>query len=679
MEDVKKRLEDLKNLIRKHEYLYYVEANPEISDMEFDRLLEELQAIESANPDWVTPDSPTQRVGDSVTSFLTVRHRVPMMSIENSYSTGDIHEWLERCEKLLGQSPFPVVAELKIDGVSGTFNYRDGSLQSGATRGNGQEGDLITSNVKTIRSLPLLIDSRYDMDIRGEIYTPRTVLEKLNQTRIENGEEPFKNCRNLTAGTIKSLDPSVAASRGLQVMVYGIAQAQELGFKRHSEALTFLQKQGFRLNKAWKVCQNHSEIFEFIDSIAGKRHEFDFDIDGIVIKVDQLLQQQELGNTAKAPRWAVAYKYPQERAISRLLTVEWQIGRSQLTPVAGLEPVELGGTTVSRASLHNLDQIKEKDIRIGDRVVVEKAGYIIPYIVEALPAERTGNEQVIEPPAICPVCQQTISIGKGEDEDTATVVKCENPLCQGVISRRIIHFITQMEIENFGPQLVDRLLETGIVKAVEDILHLDAATLSKVERMGDKSAAKIAANIAAAKTKPLFRLISALGINNVGIVVSEKIAASCQQSFAAFLSADTDFLVQIEGIKDRVAQAIISFRENQLHQKLIEELKLWWQGPSPEELASQKAGDSLAGKSFVVTGEAEVPRRKLEELIKSHGGLVKSSVSPKTDYLLIGSMEGENFVSSKKTKALQHSIPIIDEHELCRILGVEFETIKNQG
>jgi DNA ligase (NAD+) len=601
------------------------------------------------------------------------------MSIENSYSTGDINDWLTRCEKLLGQNPFPVVAELKIDGVSGTFNYREGRLQSGATRGNGIEGDLITGNIKTIKSLPLTIKSQFDMDIRGEIYTPRPVLEKLNQARIENGEEPFKNCRNLTAGTIKSLDPAVAAARGLQVMVYGIAQAQELGFKRHSEALTFLEEQGFKLNKAWKICHNASEITDFIDSIAGKRHEFDFDIDGIVIKVDQLVQQQELGNTAKAPRWVVAYKYPQERAVSRLLSVEWQIGRSQLTPVANLEPVELGGTTVSRASLHNLDQIREKDIRVGDQVIVEKAGYIIPYIVEALPANRTGSELLIEPPTLCPVCQQSISIGKGEDEDTATLVRCDNPLCRGVISRRIIHFITQMEIENFGPQLVDRLLETGVISSVEDILHLNAATLTTVERMGDKSATKIAANIAAARMKPLYRLISALGINNVGIVVSEKIAASCNQSFEVFLSADIAALIQIEGIKDRVARSIISFRENQLNQKLIEELKLWWQGPSAEEIASQRSGDTLAGKSFVVTGEAEVPRRKLEDLIKSHGGLVKSSVSPKTDYLLIGSLEGESFVSSKKTKAIQHKIAIIDEYELCRILGVELEKVKIKG
>ncbi|MDD3145986.1 MAG: NAD-dependent DNA ligase LigA [Candidatus Riflebacteria bacterium] len=675
MDELKSRLEALRNKIRRHEYLYYVEVEPEISDGEFDRLVEQLKEIETAHPELITPDSPTQRVGESVTSFSPVKHRVPMMSIENSYSAGDINDWLIRCEKLLGQNPFPVVAELKIDGVSGTFHYANGIFDSGATRGNGLEGDLVTANVKTIRSLPLSIKGIYDMDVRGEIYTPRPVLEKLNQVRSENGEEPFKNCRNLTAGTIKSLDPAVAASRSLQVMVYGIAQAFDLGFKKHSEVLDFLAEQGFKLNKAWKVCNSASEIWEFIEDIARRRSEFDFDIDGVVIKIDSLAQQQELGNTARAPRWVIAYKYPQERAISRLLSVEWQIGRSQLTPVANLEPVQLGGTTVSRASLHNLDQIREKDIRIGDQVVVEKAGYIIPYIVEALTEKRSGNESEITPPAFCPSCNQAIDILQGTDDDTATVVRCLNPFCQGVIARRIIHFITQLEIENFGPQLVDRLLETGQIKVLEDILSLSPESLAQIERMGEKSAVKICASLNAAAKKPLFRLISALGITNVGIVVSEKIASRLNQSFAAFLAADMGTLVQIEGIKDRVAQNIRDFIDDSQNQRLLDALKEWWQGPSAAEIASQRAGEQLNGKSFVVTGEAVVPRRQLEELIKSHGGQTKSSVSPKTDYLLIGSLESPDYVSTKKSKALQHKIPIINEHDLATMLGKHFETV----
>lgn len=677
--EVRKKLDGLRNLIRRHEHLYFVEANPEITDGEFDRLMQQLKDLEAAYPDLITPDSPTQRVGESVTSFNSVKHRVPMMSIENSYSAGDINDWLTRCEKLLGRSPFPVVAELKIDGVSGTFHYRDGALQSGATRGNGIEGDLITGNVKTIRSLPLKIDSALDMDVRGEIYTPRQVLEKLNKARIDNGEEPFKNCRNITAGTIKSLDPSVAAGRGLQTMTYGIAQAFELGFKSHSDVLNQLRLLGFKVNAAWRLCSSAEEISEFIEEIARRRNEFDFDIDGIVIKIDNLAWQLELGSTAKAPRWVIAYKYPQERAVSQLLNVEWQIGRSQLTPVAYLEPVELGGTTVSRASLHNLDQIREKDIRIGDRVVVEKAGYIIPYIVEALPDQRTGSEQTINPPEHCPTCAEKIYVGRGDEDETATIVRCQNPACRGVIARRIIHFITQMEIENFGPQLVDRLLEAGVIKKVEDILTLDAGTLAGIERMGEKSATKIVGNLAAAKAKPLFRLISALGISNVGIVVSEKIAQRFNQSFDSFLTAELQALTEVEGIKERVARCIIDFLGDQQNHSFIDALKNWWHGPSAEELASQKAGDQLSGRSFVVTGEAVIPRRKIEDLIKSYGGQTKSSVSPKTDYLLIGSLEGDDYVSTKKTKALQHKVPIIDEFKLAEMLGISFETIKNQG
>ncbi|HPT47960.1 MAG TPA: helix-hairpin-helix domain-containing protein, partial [Candidatus Rifleibacterium sp.] len=384
----------------------------------------------------------------------------------------------------------------------------------------------------------------------------------------------------------------------------------------------------------------------------------------------------ELGNTAKAPRWVIAYKYPQERAVSRLLSVEWQIGRSQLTPVACLEPVELGGTTVARASLHNLDQITEKDIRIGDQVVVEKAGYIIPYIVESLPEKRTGDEKMIEPPSECPVCRQKITIFKSADAETATTVRCENPDCRGVIARRVIHFITQMEIENFGPQLVDRLLEAGMIKEIEDVLSMQAASLAGIERMGEKSAVKITASIAAAAGKPLFRLISALGINNVGIVVSEKIAEHCNQSLEAFLGADIATLVKIEGIKERVAQSIRDYLENPRNHQFIAALKVWWHGPSAAEIASQRAGSQLNGKSFVVTGEAVVPRRELEELIKAHGGQVKSSVSAKTDYLLIGSLEGEDYVSTKKSKATQHRVPIINEQNLFVMLGKDIENTK---
>lgn len=686
------RLEELRKIIRHHEYCYFVLAVSEISDREFDELMSELKSLEQQHPHLITPDSPTQRVGEAVTSFTTVRHRVPMMSIENSYSTGDIIDWLNRLEKAAGTIIFPVVAELKIDGVSGSFAYTDGRLQSSATRGNGIEGDIITENARTIKSLPLAITSVLDMDVRGEIYTPRSILETLNQQRITNGDEPFKNCRNLTAGTIKSLDPAVAAQRGLQVMVYGIAQAAELDFKYHSEVLEFLADQGFKLNQAWKRCSSYAEITDFIEHIAASRNDFDFDIDGIVIKVDSLLLQAELGSTNKAPRWAIAYKYPQERANSRLLRVEWQTGRSQLTPVAHIEPVELGGTTVSRASLHNIDQIRDKDIRIGDLVTVEKAGYIIPYIVAPVTEQRNGSEQPVEPPVQCPDCQQPLTITR--DESAATQIRCNNPACQGVLARRIIHFITQLEIENFGPQLVEQLIEKEQVQGVEDILNLSRLQLAALERMGEKSADKIVAGIELAAQQSLAKLISSLGINNVGVVVSEQIAKKLisslgmdninmvtseqiaawnKQSFVDFLEATEEDLVKIDGIKGKVAGSIMEFLASPGNHQLINALKVWWKGPSREQLAQMNAGNQFTGKTFVVTGEATMPRRLIEEQIKKHGGNVKSSVSAKTDYLLIGSQENDSFVSNKKNRALELKIPIIDEFELAQLLEIKIE------
>ncbi|MDN5278200.1 MAG: ligase [Clostridiales bacterium] len=677
--EITAKIAELRDKIRHHEYLYFVKAQPEISDIEFDLLMKELQKLEDQYPELITPDSPTQRVGEAVTSFNTVQHRVPMMSIDNSYSIEDVEEWVMRLEKLAGRSVFPIVAELKIDGVSGSFTYRDGKFASAATRGNGIEGDLITENARTIRTLPLKIKSKADMDVRGEIYTPRSVLLKLNEERVKNGDEPFKNCRNLTAGTIKSLDPSVPASRGLQAMVYGIAQADELGLKSHSEALKFLSDNGFKMNHRIETCNSIAQIKEFIEKIDKERKDFDFDIDGVVLKVDNLILQHELGVTSKAPRWAIAYKYPQETAVAKLLSVTWQVGRSQLTPVANLEPVELGGTTVSRASLHNIDQIRQKDIRVGDFVVVEKAGYIIPYIVKAMAEKRSGSESKIEPPETCPECGGELTIEEAGEEVATTQVRCDNINCRGVIARRIQHFITQLEIENFGPQLIEQLLAKGIINRVEEVIQLDAKTLIDLERMGEKSAEKIAGNLAKARKASLAKLISALGIANVGIVIAEKIAEHMNESLKDFLAASREELIKVEGISDKVADNIISFINSDSGIRLIEALAGWWQGPDKAEASQATKGDQLAGKIFVVTGEAEIPRKQIEKLIKSCGGSTKSSVSGKTDYLLIGSKEDESFQSSKKTRAVELNVEIISEFELFKMVGMSIEEIKSNG
>lgn len=679
MMNVEEKIRELTEKIRYHEHLYYVKSNPEISDQEFDFLMKELEELEAQNPSLIKSSSPTQRVGEVATSFSNITHRVPMLSIENSYSIADVKSWINRTEKTIDGSVFPICAELKIDGVSASINYNEGLLMQGATRGNGKVGDDITTNLRAIRSLPLSIKSKKDIDIRGEIYTPKSKLVEINNKRIEKEEEPFKNCRNLTSGTIKSLDPNIVSSRGLQIMVYGIAQAIDHGFSKHSETLTFLKDQGFKVNQITKVCNNINEIELFIDDVAEKKNELDFDIDGVVLKIDDLRLQQLLGETSKAPRWIMAYKYPQEQAITTLKSVVWQVGRSQLTPVAIMEPVELGGTTVSRASLHNIDQINEKDIRIGDQIVVEKAGYIIPYVVSALHSKRTGKEKIVDLPLKCPDCNETLIVSEANEDtsNNATKIYCNNLKCPGVLARKIEYSINQMDIENLGPQLIEKLIKLGIVNSLGDILSLESEKLVALERMGEKSANKICKNLQKARKIPLAKLISSLGIPNVGTVVGEKLAMFFDNDFSLFLSTTKDELIKVDGISDVVANNIVNFISDSNSKTDIDFLKQWWLGPDKSE--TNNTSNKLEGKCFVLTGEAILSRKILSNLIKTHGGTTKSAVSKNIDFLLIGSNEPDDFISSKKTKALQLNIPIIDEIELFRIIGVTIENAEKIG
>jgi len=666
MPDIWLRISELRDSIRRHERLYFVEAKPEISDREFDTLMEELRRLEAGHPALITPDSPTQRVGGASASFETVRHRVPMMSIENSYSMGDLRDWITRIAKIYPKI-FPIVAELKIDGVSGSLHYAEGRFIEGATRGDGNVGDLVTGNLRTIHSLPLKISSAFDMDVRGEVYVPRAQLKKINVDRISAGEEQFKNCRNLASGTLKSLDPKVASSRGLQMMVYGVAQALELGFKRHFETLEFLKKEGFVINHTVRLCGTLDEIERFVADVDKLRVDLDFDIDGVVLKIDDLVTQQELGATAKAPRWAMAYKFAQQQAVTKLREVVWQVGRVQITPVAVLDPVELGGTTVSRASLHNLDQIREKDIRLGDLVIVEKAGYIIPYVVASKPEDRCGEEKVIEPPSVCPACEQPTAIGTAPGE-VATLVRCVNPGCGGMFARRVSYFVSQIGVENVGPQIIERLINAGFLNELGDLFRLKLENLLGVERMGSKLGEKIIANIDRARQARLAKLLAGLGIPNIGTVAAESIAVSCGSSFSAFRRITEEQLLSIRGIDKKLASCVIDYLGKRSNHSWLDLLEGWWKGPPAGE-NSQPQSLSLQGKAFVITGEATVPRRDLEALVKEHGGRTSSSVSPKTDFLVVGSLEGPGYSSSKKTRALSLGIPIIDELALQKMIG----------
>jgi len=673
--EARQRVKELREKIAKCDYFYYVEGKPLISDREYDQLMEELKNLETENPELIEPDSPTQRVGGIASSFETVAHRVPMMSLDNTYSRSDLENWIIRMEKAVGNKAFPIVAELKIDGVSASITYSGGRFVSAATRGDGKVGDLVTANVKTIKALPLRIEATFDMDLRGELFIPRSALEKINREQVARGDEPFKNCRNLATGTLKSLDPRVASRRGLRVLTYGIAQASELGFKKHSEVLEFLRKNGFPVNTPVKLCKNISEVFDYLEEVEKTKEKLDFDIDGVVLKVDDLMVQAELGATSKAPRWAVAFKFAQEQVVTRLKSVVWQVGRAQITPVAILEPVELGGTTVSRASLHNLDQIREKDIRIGDKVRVEKAGYIIPYVVDALHGERTGNEIEIQPPTECPGCGERTqvlqagesSLGSPDSTVASTVVRCANPDCRGVLGRRISYFVSQLGIENIGPSLIERLIAGGFLAEITDIFRLSKEDLLKVERMGEKLAQKILASIDCGRRAPFSKLISALGIPNVGSVAAESLASKFPD-FTSFRNASIEQLKEVFGVGEKVAGTIRSFFEDPKNFGWIETLLNEWKGPEPSSIDLTE-GKEFLGKLFVVTGEASIPRREIEEIIKKHGGRVSSSVSSKTDYLVLGSLEPADFNSTKKKKAIENNVKIIDEKELMNMLN----------
>ncbi|MBF0543982.1 MAG: NAD-dependent DNA ligase LigA [Candidatus Riflebacteria bacterium] len=669
MPGIKDRIEELRKIIARHEHAYYAESNPLISDGEFDKLMAELRNLEEANPEFKSPNSPTQRVGGAATSFESAPHRIQMLSLDNAYSLNELQEWIDRMKKNAGDSVFPIICELKIDGVSISLNYSNGEFLSALTRGDGETGDLVTTNVRTIRSLPLNISDKRDMDLRGEIYIPRSRLVELNRIKFENGEEPFKNCRNLASGTLKNLDPKISLERGIRIWLYDIAQAFELGFKTHEKVLDFLSESGFSVCEVRRKCHNLNDISDFLRNVQEIRDKLDFDIDGAVLKVDSLSTRNELADSSKAPRWAIAYKFAQQQVKTKIRSIVWQVGRSQLTPVANLEPVELGGTTVSRASLHNLDQIREKDIRSGDSVLVEKAGYIIPYVVCSLPEERIGNEAEIQPPLTCPSCNGPIKIEKnGPGEDASTVITCSNSECQGVLSRKVLYFVENLEIENIGGKLVEKLIASGLVNQKSDIFRIRKEDLLQVERMGEKLADKILANIEKARKVKFSSVIAGLGIPNIGSVAAEEISRHFR-NISELTGADISGLLQIPGIGEKMASAALDFLKNPANQQFLRDLESFWKGPDKTDETTSTGELPLNGKTFVITGEATLPRRQLEELVKKNGGRVSSSVSSKTDFLVIGSLEPENFSSTKKGKALDLKIPIINELKLVEMAG----------
>ena len=665
-DSVTKRIEKLRELIRYHEYKYYVENAPEISDFEFDRLMAELQELEKKHPNLVTADSPTQRVGGKpLEAFEVVEHRVPMQSIDNTYSVDEIRQFDERVSRLLDGEAVEYVVELKIDGVAVSLLYEDGVLVRGATRGDGQRGDDVTENLRTVKEIPLKLRPVNGvpavLEARGEIYLPKAEFQRINREREKRGEPLFANPRNAAAGSLKLLDPRITATRRLGLFSYGIGYTEGVDLAAHEQALNLLEELSLPVNPSWRTCTGIDEVIEFCLSFAKERARLPYDIDGMVVKVNSFEQQRRLGSTAKSPRWAVAYKFAAERAVTKLKSIVVQVGKSgTLTPVANLEPVSLVGTIVKRATLHNADEIERKDIRAGDTVLVEKAGEIIPQVVEVLFDKRTGNEKPFKMPAQCPVCGAPVT----RDPD-GVYHRCHNISCPAQMKARIRHFASRnaMDIEGLGPALIEQLVDRGLVKGVSDIYKLEVDSLEKLDRMAATSAGNLVDAIEESKTRDLYRLVHALGILHVGVSAARALAARFE-SLDALAAAGAEELAEIEGIGSVVAQSVIDFFADRRNRGTIERLRDSGVNMHRRREPSVVSGGPLAGRTVVLTGKlAGYTRDEAAKIIERVGGKVASSVSSKTDYVLVGDEPG-----SKLEKARRLGVRVIDEPEFERLV-----------
>jgi DNA ligase (NAD+) len=663
-----KRAEELRKLIDHHNYLYYVEAKPEISDREFDRLLEELKAIEAAHPDLITPESPTQRVGgEPIGEFGSVRHRVPMLSIDNTYSADELREFDRRIRKQLPGERVEYVVELKIDGVAISLTYENGKLTVGATRGNGEVGDDVTHNLKTVRDIPLKLrtsDPPALFEARGEAYMTRDELVRINRQRAAEGLEPYANPRNTTAGTLKLLDPKLCAKRNLKFFAYGQGAMEGVVCKTHLDCLELLRRYGFPVNPNIAHFDAIEKVIEYCLSWADKRSELLYDTDGMVIKVNDLDQRDRLGMTSKAPRWVTAFKFAAEQGLTKLLSIEVQVGKTgALTPVAHLQPVQLAGTTVSRASLHNADFIASKDIRIGDMVVVEKAGEIIPYVVRSEKDARTGQEKIFHFPKTCPVCGSPV-----KRDEKGAFYRCTGANCVARLKRQLRSFAQRnaMDIEGLGPEIIDQLVDSGLVQSIPDLYRLKLEDLIELERMGKKSAQNLLDGIAASNDRGLARVLTGLAIPHVGETVADLLAQEFHK-VDALEQARLEKLSQVKGIGPVIAESVHEYFQSEGGRKIIRELRelgvKLTEEPRPSP--TQVGGKDLTGKTFVVTGTLQrYARDEIENLIKQLGGKAAGSVSKKTDYVVAGEKAG-----SKLDKARELGVPVLSEDEFEKLIG----------
>lgn len=662
---IKKEIERLGELIRYHDQLYYIENRPKISDQEYDSLVKKLDSLEKKFPDFITPTSPTQRVGgEPIEGFKTVKHIVPMLSMDNTYSADELREFDKRVRKNLEHQRVEYVVELKIDGASISLLYKNGILQVGSTRGDGVNGDDVTHNLKTIKSIPLEIDNKDIkvpslLEVRGEVFMTFDAFENLNKEAKRLKTEPFANPRNAAAGSLKLLDPKIVAHRHLDVFIYGIGHYEKVAFNSHTEALEFLKKAHFKVNPHIKEFDNIEDVIKYCDKWEKEKETLNYHIDGMVIKVNSFKQRRLLGITTKSPRWMIAYKFPAERVKTKLLDILVQVGRTgTLTPVAILKPVHVSGTVVSRSTLHNFDEIERLDARIGDTVLIEKSGEIIPKVVKVLKEKRSGKEKRFKTPTECPVCGSKVIKDIGE-----VAVRCGNVSCPALVKNSILHFASRnaMDIEGLGDALVNQLVDKNIVRDYGDIYYLTVEKIEGLERMARKSAQNLIDAICKSKQNPLSRLIFALGIRHVGVHASWILAQRFGSIDNIARQSKTD-LTSIHEIGEVMAESIFNFFKERANTSVLK--KLEDAGVRMKEALKKKGPSPLRGKSIVVTGTLSgYARDEIESLIRELGGSAASSVSKNTDLLVVGESPG-----SKLDKARKLGIKIMDEKGFNRLV-----------
>lgn len=652
-------IEQLRSIINYHSNLYYTKDDPEISDFEYDALMNRLKEMEGENPSLITPDSPTQRVGGQVLSgFETVTHTVQMQSLTDVFDREGVIEFGKKTSAALGEEP-EYVTELKIDGLSVSLEYRNGVFERGSTRGDGITGEDVTQNLRTIRTIPLKLTENIPyLEVRGEVYMPHQSFLRLNELQEEREQKPFKNPRNAAAGSLRQLDSAVTAQRNLDIFVFNIQQIEGKTIETHTEGLKYLSHLGFKTIPEKAVYKTIEDAFDEVLTIGENRDKLDFDIDGAVIKVNSLKQRQALGQTAKCPKWAVAYKFPPEKKETKITDITVQVGRTGvLTPNAVLETVRLAGTEVSRATLHNIDYIRQKDIRIGDTVIVQKAGDIIPEVLEVVKDKRSGSEKVFQMPERCPVCGAAVFREEGE-----AAVRCTGGECPAQLARNIIHFVSRdaMDIEGMGPAVVERLLNEKLIASAADIYTLSAAEIEKLEKMGKKSAENLISAIEKSKENDLSRLIFALGIRHVG-ARNAKILAERFKTLDNLINAPEEEIAEVDEMGDITAQSIKKFFLQPQNIDIVEKLRKSGVNFLYKE---QHTGDIFKDKVFVLTGTLPtLSRSEATEIIEQNGGKVSSSVSKKTDYVLFGDDAG-----SKLLKAQQLGTETIDEARFKKLL-----------